>query len=68
MQFGKSERAAFNVTLAGATSYRDLEITVKFLAMSGEIDQGGGVVWRARDANNYYIARYNPLENNYRVY
>ncbi|MBA3257018.1 MAG: DUF1080 domain-containing protein, partial [Pyrinomonadaceae bacterium] len=29
---------------------------------------GGGVVWRARDAKNYYIARYNPLEGNYRVY
>lgn len=32
------------------------------------IDQGGGVVWRARDSKNYYIARYNPLENNFRVY
>ena len=34
----------------------------------GKIDQGGGLVWRAKDKNNYYIARYNPLEENYRVY
>ena len=26
------------------------------------------MVWRASDAKNYYIARYNPLEDNYRVY
>jgi hypothetical protein len=26
------------------------------------------LVWRGKDANNYYVARYNPLEDNYRVY
>ncbi len=67
-QLAKSERPVFNVSLAGDTNYGNVEITVKFLALAGEIDQGGGVVWRARDARNYYIARYNPLENNYRVY
>ena len=34
----------------------------------GELDQGGGVVWLYQDANNYYITRYNPLEDNFRVY
>ncbi len=29
---------------------------------------GQGPIWRVRDANNYYIARFNPLENNFRVY
>jgi hypothetical protein len=37
-------------------------------AVSGDIYQGGGLVRRAQDAENYYIARYNPHENNYRVY
>jgi hypothetical protein len=37
-------------------------------AVAGETDQGGGLVWRARDAKNYYLARYNPLEDNYRLY
>ena len=37
-------------------------------AVSGEEDQGGGPVWRAADASNYYITRWNPLEKNFRVY
>ena len=67
-QIAKNERPVFNVALAIETSYTNVDITVKFKAIAGVIDQGGGVVWRARDAKNYYIARYNPLENNYRVY
>ena len=58
----------FNILLAKGTSYKDLELSVKVKAMSGNEDQGGGVVWRAKDGNNYYIARWNPLENNIRVY
>lgn len=67
-QLAKNERPVFNVALASDTSYRNVDITVQLKSIAGEIDQGGGVVWRARDAKNYYIARYNQLENNYRVY
>ena len=31
-------------------------------------DQAAGLVWRARDANNYYVARANALENNVTIY
>jgi len=31
-------------------------------------DQAGGVVWRWRDGNNYYVARANALENNVSLY
>ena len=41
---------------------------MSFKSIAGVIDQGGGPIWRAKDARNYYIARYNPLEDNYRVY
>jgi hypothetical protein len=41
---------------------------VAFKANKGDKDQGGGIVWRYQDANNYYIARMNPLEDNFRVY
>jgi hypothetical protein len=41
---------------------------VKFKALSGKEDRAGGVVWRAKDANNYYIARANALENNVTIY
>lgn len=37
-------------------------------ANTGQEDQGGGLIWRVKDANNYYICRYNPLEENYRLY
>ena len=58
----------FNVILADAPKAKDLDLSVKFKAISGKNDQGGGLVWRARDAKNYYVARFNPLENNFRVY
>ena len=48
--------------------YDDFELVVKFKGVKGKEDQGGGPVWRYQDNNNYYIARANPLENNYRVY
>ena len=58
----------FCLCIADGTSFRDLDLTVSFKAVAGKLDQGGGPVWRYQDANNYYIARLNPLENNYRVY
>lgn len=67
-QLAKSSISTFNVTLISDTHYKDVDISVKMRAIAGNNDQGGGVVWRAKDAKNYYIARYNPLEDNYRVY
>ncbi len=58
----------FDVIVLDESDYHDLEITVKFKGVKGEEDQGGGPVWRYQDPDNYYIARANPLENNYRVY
>jgi hypothetical protein len=37
-------------------------------ADSGKVDQGGGLIWRAKDKDNYYICRANPLEDNLRLY
>jgi len=67
-QLGESADDVFNVVLLDHGSYQDIDVSVRLKAVAGEVDQGGGVVWRARDASNYYIARYNPLEDNYRVY
>ena len=60
--------AGFNLCVADAPNLTDVEATVSFKAVKGEKDQGGGIVWRYQDANNYYIARMNPLEDNFRVY
>ncbi len=67
-QLAKSEGSIFNVALVDEASYRVVDVSVQLRSITGRIDQGGGLVWRALDAQNYYIARYNPLEDNYRVY
>jgi hypothetical protein len=61
-------RPLFNLCVMEKGSYRDVEVTVAFKAVKGKDDQGGGIVWRYQDADNYYVARFNPLEDNYRVY
>ncbi len=58
----------YNVTVNRDLNFKDVEINVKFKGITGREDQGGGPVWRYKDIKNYYIARPNPLENNYRVY
>jgi hypothetical protein len=60
--------ALFNLCVAEEPSLKDVEVIVAFKAVKGKKDQGGGIVWRYQDANNYYVARVNPLEDNFRVY
>src|SRR3981081_2793283 len=51
----------FNLCVAEEGKYKDVEVRVAFRAVRGKIDQGGGIVWRYLDADNYYVARMNPL-------
>ena len=67
-QRAESPKRAFNLALVAETSYKDLDLSVRVRAVAGATDQGGGIVWRAKDRDNYYIARYNPLEPNLRLY
>jgi hypothetical protein len=60
--------ALFNLCVLEGSSFKDMEVSVAFKANAGKKDQGGGVVWRYVDADNYYVARMNPLEDNFRVY
>jgi len=46
----------------------DLRLSVKCKPVSGRVDQGCGVVFRLKDADNYYVARANALEDNVRLY
>ena len=50
------------------TSVESGFVEVRFKPISGSEDQAGGVVWRWKDGNNYYIARANALENNVSLY
>lgn len=67
-QRAKNPDAVFNVILATETRAKDVDLSVRLKAVAGKDDQGGGLVWRAGDKDNYYLARYNPLEDNYRLY
>jgi len=58
----------FPLLIADGGAFRDLEVGVKFKAVSGRVDQAGGLVFRLKDPNNYYIVRANALEDNYRLY
>jgi len=58
----------FPLLIADEASFQDLDVSVKFKAVSGNIDRAGGLVFRLKDPNNYYIVRANALENNYRLY
>ena len=41
---------------------------MRFKPLSGKEDQAGGLVWRWKDGDNYYVARANALENNVSLY
>jgi hypothetical protein len=56
------------VCIKDDTSLKDGFVQVKFKPVSGKEDQAGGVMWRCKDANNYYISRANALEDNVTIY
>jgi hypothetical protein len=61
-------RGTFNLCWSDRVKFQDGAIEVKVRAGSGRVDQGGGPIWRVQDKDNYYIARWNPLEDNFRLY
>src|SRR5258705_324910 len=64
----QSGEATFPVCIKDDTKLKDGFVEVKFKPVAGKEDQAGGVIWRCKDANNYYIARANALEANVTIY
>ena len=60
--------ATFSFCIKEDTNIKDGFVSVKFKPVAGKEDQAGGVIWRCRDKNNYYIARANALEDNVTIY
>jgi hypothetical protein len=58
----------FPVCVYDRLNAKDADISVKIKAISGTGDQGGGIVWRYKDKDNYYIVRANALEHNVVLY
>ena len=49
-------------------SLADGFVEVKFKPISGDEDQAGGIVFRFKDQDNYYVTRANALEDNVTIY
>jgi hypothetical protein len=61
-------KGAFPWAVREGVAITDGFVEVKFKAISGREDQAGGLMWRWKDGNNYYVARANALENNVSLY
>ena len=58
----------FPLAVVKEGSYKDVVLSVRAKPVSGEVDQGFGMVWRYKDAGNYYITRCNADEDNCTIY
>lgn len=61
-------RGTFPWCVKSGTALTDGFVEVKFKPISGREDQAGGVVWRWKNGDNYYVARANAMENNVSLY
>jgi hypothetical protein len=58
----------FPLCVVDTVKASDVELSVSFTPIAGKIDQAAGLIFRVKDANNYYVARANALENNVNLY
>jgi hypothetical protein len=64
----QSGSGAFPWCVKKSVAIADGFVEVRFKPEKGRDDQAGGVVWRWKDGDNYYVARGNALENNVSLY
>ena len=63
----RATKNQFNVIVAPAGPYSDVDISMKFKPVAGREDASGGIVFRFTDGK-YYVVRANALEDNFRLY
>ena|SRR6476661_3992432 len=64
----QSGSGTFPWCVRSGTAIADGFVEARFVPVSGREDQAGGVVWRWKDGDTYYVARANALENNVSLY
>lgn len=57
-----------NLALFDRAEFQDVDLTVDLRIIGGTEEQGGGLVWRAVNANNYYYCHANANAGVVRVY
>ena len=63
----RATKNEFDVIVAPAGPYADVDVSMRFKPMSGREDASGGIVFRFTDGK-YYVVRANALEDNLRLY
>ena len=64
----QSGEATFPLCIREGVTLKDGFVQTKFKPIGGKVDQAGGLIWRCQDADNYYVARANALEDNVTIY
>ncbi len=58
----------YNICICERHSHKDVDLTARLRGNTGKIEQGGGVAWRVRNADNFYGCAYNPADGKFRVF
>ena len=58
----------FPLAIYKPLSAKNVEATVRFKPIAGEVDRAGGIAVRLSNPDNYYLVRANALEDNVRFY
>jgi hypothetical protein len=61
-------RDRFPLAILDGLSLRDGDVSVRIKPVGGSEDQGGGLVWRYKDENNYYLVRANAVNKSVAVF
>ncbi len=67
-QTGSFRNPDFPRVLVKELTFADLILRVRCRPESGKVDRACGLLFRAKDSDNYYVTRANPLEGNVRLY
>ena len=64
----RNDKRTYNLAIVEGLEQADVDLSVMVRATGGVLNQGGGPIWRVADASNYYIARWDPVEDNAYLY
>jgi len=58
----------FPLAILDSVVAKNVDLSLKFKPVAGQVDQAGGIAVRVLDGDNYYVVRANALEDNVRFY
>lgn len=64
---GRTNRR-YPILIHDGINARDVDLSVTFKTISGDVDASAGLIFRYKDSGNYYVVRANSLEDNVVAY